>query len=175
MNRPLFPLGGTDSRLRPLTASILALALSLACGPKGSSNHATYFPESNEVNGWSVSGETRTFPADQLWKYLDGDADKYLQAGVRQTLTADYRYNDKIEATADLFVMSDAAGAAKVFESHSTAGSRPIRLGDAARLYRGSLTLRKGRYFVRLVAFEDFPEVPDALVALGSAIARKLK
>jgi hypothetical protein len=47
-------------------------------------------------------------------------------------------------------------------------------LGDAARLYTGSLTLRRGRYFVRLVAYENGPEVPQALVALARAIASKL-
>ncbi|MGO9271582.1 MAG: DUF6599 family protein [Terriglobia bacterium] len=153
---------------------ILALSLSLACGSKSSSKPATYFPESNEAPGWVKSGETRTFPADRLWEYIDGDADKYVQAGVQRTLTTDYRYGDKIEATADVYVMTTADGATKVFESQAATGSQPVPLGDAARLYKGSLILRQGRYFVRLVAYEDAPEVADALVSLGRAIAGKL-
>ncbi|HMD95719.1 MAG TPA: DUF6599 family protein [Terriglobia bacterium] len=154
--------------------AILTLSLSLACGSKSSSKPATYFPESNEAPGWSKSGETRTFPADRLWEYIDGDADKYVQAGVQQTLTTDYRYGDKIEAVADVYVMATADGAEKAFESQATTGSQSVPLGDAARLYKGSLTLRKNRYFVRLVAYEDLPEAPQALVALGRAIAGKL-
>jgi hypothetical protein len=153
---------------------ILTLSLSLACGSKSSSKPAAYFPESNKVPGWSRSSETRTFPADRLWEYIDGDADKYVQAGVQQTLTTDYRYGDKIEAVADVYVMATADGATKVFESQAATGSRPVPLGDVGRLYKGSLTLRQGRYFVRLVAYEDTPEVPQALVALGRAIAGKL-
>jgi len=133
-----------------------------------------YFPESNEAPGWVESGETRTFLADRLWEYIDGDADKYVQAGVQQTLTTDYRYGDKIEAVAEVYVMATADGATKVFESQAATGSQPVKLGDAARLYKGSLSLRKNCYFVRLVAYEDAPEVPEALVALGRAIAGKL-
>jgi len=154
--------------------AIVSLSLSLSCGSKSSSKPATYFPESNEAPGWVKSGETRTFPADRLWEYIDGDADKYVQAGVQQTLTTDYRYGDKIEAVADVYVMATADGATKVFESQEATGSEAVPVGDAARLYKGSLTFRKNRYFVRLVAYEDVPEVPQALVALGRAIADKL-
>jgi hypothetical protein len=153
---------------------ILALILLLACGSKRGSKPAAYFPESNEVQGWSKSGETRTFPADQLWQYIDGDAEKYLRAGVEQTLTAQYRYRDRIEAVADVYVMATVEGATKVFESQPAIGSQPLTLGDAARLYNGSLTLRQGRFFVRLVAYQDGPEVPEALATLGRAIASRL-
>jgi len=181
-NRQFGPPFGCGQRLRCvgsssailLGAALFALGLSLACASKSGSKPATYFPESNEAPGWGKSGETRTFPADRLWEYNDGDADKYVQAGVEQTLTTDYRYGDKIEAVAEVYAMATADGAKKVFESQATAGSQPVRLGDAARLYKGSLTLRKNRYFVRLVAYEDVPEVPPALVALGRAIAGKL-
>jgi len=157
------------------TLIILALSFSLACNSKSKFDTSKIFPSSNQAQGWTKSGETRVFPGDHLYEYIDGDADKYVHAGVKQTLTSDYRYGEKIEAVADVFIMSTAAGATTVYESQSAAGSGPVRLGDAARLYKGSLTFRQGRYFVRLVAYQDAPEVPQALVALGRAIAGKLE
>ena len=136
-------------RARHLGLAVMALSFSLACGSKSTPKPAAFFPESNEVKGWAKTGETRIFPAKELWQYIDGDADKYVKAGVEETLTADYSYGDKVEAVADVFVMSDAAGATKVFESQPAEGSQPVQLGDAARLYKGSVTLRKGRYFPR--------------------------
>lgn len=47
-------------------------------------------------------------------------------------------------------------------------------IGDAARLYSQSLTFRKGRYLVRMVAFQDSPEVSSALLNLGQAVEKKL-
>jgi hypothetical protein len=135
---------------------------------------AGLFPESHEVPGWIKSGETRTFEASRLWEYIDGDAEKYLQAGVQKTLTTDFRYKDQIDAAADIHVMANPEGARKIFESAPSVGSQPIVLGDAARLSKGSLTFRKGPYFVRLVAYQEAPEVGNALVELGKAIERKL-
>jgi Family of unknown function (DUF6599) len=146
-----------------------------SCGLKPNSRSANFFPTSDEVHGWTKSGETRTFPASRLWEYIDGDADKYIHAGVLKTLTADYRYDQKIDAVADVFVMSGAAGAADVFNAQSAVGSQPIQIGDEARLYRGTLTFRKGRYLVRLVAYEDAPQAPEALIALGRSIASRLE
>jgi hypothetical protein len=154
---------------------VAALTLAQACSPKPSVKPAGLFPESNEVPGWIKSGETRTFEASRLWEYIDGDAEKYLQAGVQKTLTTDFRYKDQFDAVADIHLMADPAGAIKIFESAPSVGSQPITVGDAARLSKGSLTFRKGPYFVRLVAYQEAPEAENALVELAKAIQRKLQ
>ena len=133
------------------------------------------FPESGEVLGWSKSGETRTFDADNLWQYLNGGADKYVRAGLEKTLTADYRYQNQTDAVADVHVMRAPEGARSLFDSEPSTGGQSVQLGDAARLYEASLTFRKGPYFVRLVAYQSAPEVGKALLALGRAIEGKLK
>ena len=153
----------------------VALTLAQACSPKPGVKPAGLFPESNEVPGWTKSGDTRTFEASRLWEYIDGDAEKYLQAGVQKTLTTDFRYKDQFDAVADIHVMASPEGARKIFESAPSVGSQPIALGDAARLSKGSLTFRKGPYFVRLVAYQEAPEAENALVELAKAIEKKLQ
>lgn len=152
---------------------IAALFLAQACAPKPASQSATFFPEGNEVSGWS-KGAARTFEADRLWEYIDGDADRYIQAGVLRTLTTDYRYRDKIDAVADIYIMKAPEGAKKIFDSESSDGSQRIQLGDDARLFPASLTFRKGPYFVRLVAYQEDPEMGKALTELARAIERRL-
>ena len=71
--------------------------------------------------------------------------------------------------------MRSVAGATQVFESQPANGSKLVQAGDAARLYSGTLIFRKGRFFVRLVAYQDVPEVPDALLGLARAMAPNLK
>ena len=53
---------------------------------------ASWLPESGDAPGWTKAGETHVFEAADLWQYVDGDAERYLRAGVRRTLTAKYRY-----------------------------------------------------------------------------------
>jgi len=136
---------------------------------------ASWFPESGDAPGWTKLGETRLFEAADLWKYVDGDAERYLRAGVRRTFTANYRYGDTVEAVADIHLMETPRGAASIFESESSAGSRPVSLGDAGRSYGQSLTFHRGAFFVRLVAYQDTPQTEPALVSLGQGIERRLR
>jgi hypothetical protein len=135
---------------------------------------ASWLPESGDAPGWMKVGETRMFEAADLWKYVDGDAERYLRAGVRRTLTANYRYRDTVEAVADIYLMDAPQGAAMVFESEPSAGSRPVALGDAGRSYGQSLTFHRGPFFVRLTAYQDTPQTEAALVNLAQAIERRL-
>jgi hypothetical protein len=157
------------------TASFLILSsLLLGCSSQSGSAPEAFFPVTGEAPGWNRAGAIRTFAAENLWQYIDGDAERYLQAGVQKTFTSDYRYREKIDAVADIFVMGSPDGARKVFESQPSLGSRNVALGDAARLYKASLTFRKGRYLVRLVAYQDAPELDSALLDLGRAIEKRI-
>jgi hypothetical protein len=79
-----------------------------------------------------------------------------------------------VEAVADIHLMETPRGAAAIYESEPSAGSRPVALGDAGRSYGQSLTFRRGPFFVRLVAHQDTPQTERALVSLGHGIERRL-
>ncbi len=147
------------------------LAMVVACSVACTRKPQATFPE--QISGWAKQGETRTYTSENLYEYIDGDAEKYVQAGMSQTLTADYKYQSNFDAVADLFIMKNAEGARRVFESQPSVGAKPLQLGDEARLYTGSVTFRKGPYFVRLVAYN--PQAGDALIELGKAIEGKLR
>ena len=149
--------------------------LLLGCGRKPAAATTNFPPESGEVPGWSKVGETRTFAAANLWQSIDGDAEKYIQAGVQKTVTASYRYQDSTEATVDIHVMAAADGPRKIMDAESAAESQSVTLGDAGRLYEASLIFRSGQYLVRVVAYKSSPEVSKALVELGRGIEKKLR
>ena len=158
-----------------LLSMILALTgLLVACRSKSPTVAVDFFPASNSAPGWVKSSDTRTFDASHLYEYIDGDADKYVQAGVVKTLTSDYRFNGKTDATVDVYVMGNIAGAQKIYDSESAEGSQALTLGDAGRYAKGGLTFRQGPYFVRAVAFEDSPEIAKGLTDLAHAISNRL-
>jgi ferredoxin len=131
-------------------------------------------PADNEAPGWVRQGDVRVFEAADLWKYVDGDAERYLRAGVQRTFTAGYLYRNRLEAVVDVHVMAAADAARRFLESEPAQGSRPMAIGDAGRSYRQSITFRQGRYFVRLVAYQDSPDVETALESLAQAVRTRL-
>jgi hypothetical protein len=136
---------------------------------------ATLLPESGEAAGWERSGSVRIFDAATLWQYLDGGAERYIQAGVEGVHTAGYRYRERTEATADVYVMRAPESARRLFDGESAASARSAVVGDASRLYAASLTFRQGRCFVRLTAYEKTTETAEALTALAKVLERRLK
>ena len=132
------------------------------------------FPATNKVAGWEKSSETRVFAAKDLWQYIDGDAEQYVSAGVVTTSTSDYKYQGMLEATVDVYTMSNAAGARKILETGQTSEARPIQLGDAGIAYAQSVIFRKGNTLVRIVAYESTPGAPQAMLALAHGVEAKL-
>jgi len=176
-----------DSRFRPGKTSLgriqargmllvmlgVALLLDASC-KRQLGAEPSFFPASNEVAGWAKAGDIRSFAAADLWKYIDGGAERYLKAGVQKASTADYKFQNKFEAVVDIYTMGNAAGARKVFESEPAGDAKPVQMGDSARLYDQSLAFRKGPYLVRIVCYQESTETQQALLRLGQAIEQRL-
>jgi len=132
------------------------------------------FPASQEVAGWTKTGNTRSFSAADLWKYIDGDAERYVKAGVELASTADYKFQDKFEVVVDVYTMGTAEGARAMLDAEPAGDAKTAQIGDCARVYGQSVIFRRGRYLVRTVAYEQSPELQGALLALARAVDRRL-
>lgn len=161
------------STSRKLAITAVAAAL-LITGTACKKSQVDPFPKSGAVSGWQKTADTRTFAAKDLWQYIDGGAEQYVKAGVISAVTSDYRYQDHLEAVADVYTMGDATGAHKIFAGEQTKDGKSIALGDEAIAYGQSVVFRKGVYVIRVVAFEAAPEADRALLDLAHAIEAKL-
>jgi len=152
--------------------AVAMVALVLASGCKKTQEDP--FPPSGTIAGWQKTDGTRVFEAKDLWQYIDGDAEHFIQAGVVSTSTSDYTYKGNLEAVVDVHTMSGSDGARKVLETGLAHDAKMIQLGDEGVQYAQSVTFRKGPYVVRIVAYESTPDGPQALMALARGVERRL-
>src|SRR6185503_18739641 len=131
---------------------------------------ANPFPASGAIAGWEKSSETRTFEPKDLWQYIDGDSEQYIQAGVVSTSTSDYKYKGQLEAVVDVYTMSGPEGAQTIFERGQTKDARAVGVGAEGLQYAQSVMFRKGAHLVRIVAYESTAENAQALVALAHGV-----
>lgn len=153
--------------------SVVMIAV-LAAGSGCRKKAVDPFPASGAVAGWEKTSETRVFAAKDLWQYIDGDAEQYLQAGVVSTSTSDYKYRDRLEAVVDVYTMGDPGGASKIFGGEHAGGGAKVQIGDAAVAHEQSVTFRKGPYLVRIVAYEATPGAQQALIVLAHGVEARL-
>ena len=154
----------------PLVIVLLASASVSGCKKKT----ANSFPASGAVAGWEKSSETRTFEPKDLWQYIDGDSEQYIQAGVVSTATSDYKYQGQLEAVVDVYTMGGPDGAQTILERGQTKDVQSVALGDEGLQYAQSVNFRKGRYLVRIVAYESSASTPQALMALAHGVEANL-
>jgi hypothetical protein len=163
-------IGLRNSVRMATVATIAALVAASGCKKKD----VNPFPDSGSVAGWQKTDATRVFAAKDLWQYIDGDAEHFIQAGVVSTATAGYTYNGQLEAVVDVHTMSGPDGARKILETGLTRDAKTIQLGDEGIQYAQSVSFRKGHYGVRIVAYESTPDAPQALLALARGVEAKL-
>src|SRR5579863_6550256 len=143
--------------------------------PACKKNQVNPFPASGEVSGWQKNGDARMFSAKDLWQYIDGDSEQYVQAGVVSTLTCDYNYQSRLEAVVDIHTMGNVDGARRILDNSTRAGdAKTVQLGDGGVAYAQSVTFRKGAYVVRIVAYQSYPDGAQALMALAHGVETKL-
>jgi hypothetical protein len=151
---------------------VLTVALIVASGCK--KKNVSPFPDSGAIAGWQKTDATRVFEAKDLWQYIDGDAEHFIQAGVISTATSDYTYNGQLEAVVDVHTMSGSDGARKILETGLTHDAQKVQLGDEGVQYAQSVSFRKGTYVVRIVAYQATPDGPQALLALAHGVEARL-
>jgi len=160
---------------RWMVAAVAIVIVAAAAGTGCKKTASGPFPASGAVAGWVKTSDTRVFAAKDLWHYIDGEAERYLAAGIVSASTSDYEYQGQVEAIVDVYTMGDAAGARKILET-GTDEANPIQLGDAGSAYAESVTFRKGPYLVRIVAvtYASPAGVQQALLALAHGMEAKL-
>jgi len=154
------------------TAALAVLTLALASGCR--KKVANLLPESGAVTGWEKSSETRVFEAKDLWQYIDGDAEQYVQAGVVSTSTADYKYQGQLEAVVDVYTMGSPTGARTILDKGKTEDGASVKVGDDGVEFAQSMTFRKNNYLVRIVTYQSSPNTEQALLALAHGVEKNL-
>ncbi|UCC75039.1 MAG: hypothetical protein JSV86_10980 [Gemmatimonadota bacterium] len=132
-------------RMISLTALVVAVPF-LSCSGQGSD-----FPE---VDGWTRAGDVLTYDADNLWEYINGAAELFIQYDVQTCRTADLASGDLV-VTVDLYDMGSPLNALGVFNQENPAGGAPLPGATVAAVsppYQALLL--KGATYAKLNAIE---------------------
>jgi hypothetical protein len=122
-----------------------------------------------EVLGWKTDGPDKVFTRQNIFDYMDGGGEIYLAYDFQQLLAREYAKADAPRIVAEVYQMASSRDAYGIF-THDTDG-QPVSLGQLALYSAGLLRFWKDRFFVRLQAEDETPEVKTALMTLGNRIA----
>ena len=108
---------------------------------------SSWFPQ---VEGWKVSAAPTQYTPDNLFEYIDGGADAFLQFDFEELLTASYVNAQRVEVTVDLYHHRDAARAFGMYTQERPAGSTPVPVGIEGYAGSDHLEFVAGPVYVKL-------------------------
>jgi hypothetical protein len=132
-------------------------------------------PTDGEIPGWSRVTEPEHYEADNLWEYINGQADFFIDYGFVRVDTAEYR-NDQESGSVvlEVYRMGRPQEAFGIFAAERTRDDRPLEVGAQAYLGANVLGFWQAEHYVKLTTFIEGPEVEQLLVGLAEEISSRI-
>lgn len=147
---------------------------SIVCFGQENVNTQSLLPQNGDIPNWNLKDSTETYPGEDLFMYINGGADLYLEYGFDEVATGRYLNYLSNNVLIDIYKMSSNSAAYGVFTLSSTSKGKPMELGDQSMLYDYYLDLWKGPYFIRFTANKKDNGMIDTLVVFAKKIEAKI-
>jgi hypothetical protein len=133
-------------------------------------------PKNREMKGWQVTSGPQFFESQNLWKYINGQAEMYLDYGFELLVTAEYTTLDNLNAmTIEIYQMRSPKHAFGIYAAERSPDDSFIKVGVQGYLGEDVLNFWKGLYYVKLSSFQTSPETKEILMKLAVIIDNKIK
>jgi len=133
-------------------------------------------PQKGELAGWRQTYEARFFTPDDLFEYIDGAADLYLQYGFQMVLTTDYAAGaDSSGVTVEVYTMATPLHAFGMYAAERSPSEPAIAIGVEGYHSANVLNFYKGPYYVKLTSFTLDRDMGPVLAEMARFIADRIK
>ncbi len=133
-------------------------------------------PQKGELAGWRQTYEPRFFTPDDLFEYIDGAADLYLQYGFRMVLTADYAAGaDSSGVTVEVYSMASPLHAFGMYAAERSPSEPAIAIGVEGYHSANVLNFYKGPHYVKLTSFTLDRDMGPVLIEMARFIADRIE
>jgi hypothetical protein len=147
---------GRRSVLHRAALSIIVISLSgwfalRVAAAKGDS----WLPNSSEIPGWGMVDKPYRYVPDDLYKYINGEAEFFLGYGFVSLAGANYASEADNEdfITVDIYNMGEKLNAFGVFQAKRSGAISSLNIGTACFGAEGYLAFYKDRYYVEILSF----------------------
>jgi len=124
------------------------------------------------VPGWEQAGALRHFTSDNLYEYMDGNAESYLAYGFTQMQGVTCKSGENI-LVIDISEMVDADAAYGIFSGNRDPGHPLEKIGMGGQILPRRGTFSKGNYYVEIAASPDLDH-SSVITAFVTALQKLL-
>lgn len=135
----------------------------------------TLLPKDMEVMGQRDSSSPEFFDPENLWRYINGQAEMYLDYGFKLLVTSNYTSMDSSSSmTIEIYQMQSPNHAFGIYAAERSPNDNFIKMGVQGYLEENVLNFWKGLYYVKLSSSQSPSDAKKTLMELASVIANKI-
>lgn len=119
-------------------------------------------PQSNEVKGWQLADTLKLYKGDELYTYMDGGAEIFMEYGFKQMVTGLYTDKANRQLQVEVYDMADSAAAYGAYTFYLNSDFKVTDIGQEAAFADYYYVARKGNTLVVVSA----PAIDDTIKAV---------
>jgi hypothetical protein len=132
-------------------------------------------PADGELPGWSLVTEPEHYEADNLWEYINGQADFFIDYGFVRVDAAEYRNDQESSSVVlEVYRMGRPQEAFGIFAAERTQDDRPLEIGAEAYLGANVLGFWQGEQYVKITSFDEGSAIEQLLIGLAEEISSRI-
>ncbi|NOX97753.1 MAG: hypothetical protein GXO98_06835 [Nitrospirae bacterium] len=133
-------------------------------------------PPSSFSPGWRREKKPSSYNPGNLYEYIDGAAELYLDYGFKKLVTALYLYEGKKDYSLiiDVYDMGSELNAFGIHSSYRGSEAQLLEIGSEAYLTDYTLAFYKGKYFVYLQAGNPSGENKTSMKKAAQIVAERI-
>ncbi len=147
-------------------------ALFLSCN-KPAKTIEEMLPPGSKLSEWQRGEAGRTYKGNQLYEYINGGAEIYLEYGFVQVITQEYFHGDE-SLVVDIYEMTDAKAAYGVYSVHRGPEVTPLKVGDEGYQYEYQTAFWQDRFYVVIMGYKSDRATQSVLAEFAKKISKKI-
>jgi hypothetical protein len=144
--------------------------------PAGDQNQlSALLPESGEIAGWARSSEPEFYGQEDLWEYINGQAEFYLDYGFQRVVALETSSEEDSQSlVVEIYRMSAPEEAFGIFAAERSRDDHVVDVGVQGYASSNVVGFWKGPYYVKLASFSAASGIEAALLEHARTIAAKI-
>ncbi len=154
---------------------LAAVALGMMSAPAGTAQRQAdsllqLLPPALAIEGWTRSEPARIYDGDELYAFIDGGADLFLEYGFRRSLAAEYQNVGGRSITLEIYEMTDPGAAYGVYSIRSGEKSHPVEIGQEGCERPYYIMFWKGPFYISIAGSDSTEQCRSGLKSLARAV-----
>ena len=147
-------------------------ALFLSCN-KPAKTIGEMLPPGSKMSEWQKGEPGHTYKQNQLYEYINGGADIYLEYGFVQVITQEYYHNDE-SLVVDIYEMTDPKAAYGIYSIHREPKMSVLQVGDEGLQFEYQTSFWQDHYYINLMGYKSDRITQNVLAEFAKKISRKI-